>query len=142
MDAMQQLVEKEAIGQLKARYCRLIDEKKWSAWEACFTDDAELATFGTTVKGSANIKEMVERSMIGIPSSHQAFLPEIEIRSESAASGIWAAMFIQAESRTTGVGHYFEEYRKVDGRWLISRCELRTAFVEGTSVSSHLTGQD
>jgi hypothetical protein len=81
---------------------------------------------------------MVATNMEGIPSSHQAFLPELVVRDDGTADGIWAAMFIQSKGRTTGLGHYFEKYRKVDGTWLIERCDLVTAFVEGTAVPSQL----
>lgn len=33
------LTEIEAIKVLKARYCRLLDTKQWTAWRELFTDD-------------------------------------------------------------------------------------------------------
>lgn len=50
-----------------------------------------------------------------IPSSHQAFLPEITLAGDDSTDGVCACMFIQAAGRTTGVGHYVESYRKTDG---------------------------
>lgn len=112
MDELQQLVEKSAIADLTARYCRLMDEKKWDDWEELFTAEAELVTAGTKENARSAIRGMVEAAMTGIPSSHQAFLPEISFSGPTSAQGIWAAMFIQLEGRTTGVGHYHEEYQK------------------------------
>jgi hypothetical protein len=132
------LVEQEAIGQLKARYCRFLDQHKWDEREALFTADAQLQTFGTTTVGNHAIRRMVEDSMADIASSHQAFCPEIIITSPDTAKEIWPAMFIRSQGRTTGVGHYHEHYRKVQGCWLISACELVTMFVEGSTISDHL----
>lgn len=139
MDAIQELIEKEAIKELKARYCRYMDTKRWDEWGQLFTEDALLTTAGGPVTGRDAIRDMVHAAMEGIPSSHQAFLPEITLNGENAASGIWAAMFIQSEGRTTGVGHYHETYAKVEGAWLISSCDLITSFVEGTAIPSELT---
>ncbi|MET0145094.1 MAG: nuclear transport factor 2 family protein [Ilumatobacteraceae bacterium] len=138
MDAVERLLEHQAICELKARYCRLMDEKRWEEWGLLFTDDAELVTAGSTTNGRDPIRDMVHGAMEGIPSSHQAFLPEISFKSATSANGVWAAMFIQSQGRTTGVGHYHEEYRKVDGTWQIARSELVTAFVEGSAVPDQL----
>jgi len=45
----------EAIKRLKARYCRYLDAKDWTAWRELFTDDfvSDLAEIGgTTIVGA------------------------------------------------------------------------------------------
>ena len=42
--ALQQLMDIEAIKQLKARYFRFMDEKRWDEWGQVFTHDATLDT--------------------------------------------------------------------------------------------------
>ena len=39
MDDSATLLEIEAIKQLKARYCRLLDTKDWQGWRDLFSDD-------------------------------------------------------------------------------------------------------
>lgn len=39
LDAATTLWEIEAIKQLKARYCRYLDTKRWDDWRTLFTDD-------------------------------------------------------------------------------------------------------
>lgn len=138
MDARETLIQKREIGELKARYCRYMDAKRWDDWGQPFTAEALLTTAAGSVSSRQAIVDMVRTAMEGIPSSHQAFLPEITMTSDVTASGIWACMFIQSEGRTTGVGHYHETYEKVDGRWLTASTDLRTTFVEGSLVPSEL----
>lgn len=139
-DAVTTLVEKQAIGELKARYCRLMDQKAWDEWALCFTVDATMVNAGAITQGRQAIRDMVAAAMERIPSSHQAFLPEIALTGEHTAEGVWACMFVQANGRTTGFGHYHDTYAKVGGEWKISHLDLVTTFVEGTSIPSQLVG--
>ena len=74
MDAVEQLLAREEIKELKARYGRFIDQKRWDDWQALFTDDAELITVGGNEVGPAAIRAMVEREMTRYRSSHESFL--------------------------------------------------------------------
>jgi 3-phenylpropionate/cinnamic acid dioxygenase small subunit len=38
------LIDRIAICELKARYCRLLDTKQWHAWSQLFTEDIVLDT--------------------------------------------------------------------------------------------------
>jgi hypothetical protein len=40
---VQELLDREAIKELKARYFRLVDEQDWDAYRQLFTDDARLS---------------------------------------------------------------------------------------------------
>lgn len=141
MDALQELLEKDAIRRVKARYCRLLDEKAWDEWAALFAEDASMTTGGGTVAGRAEIQKMVQGAMQGIPSSHQTFNAEIDLLDWETATAIWGAMFIQSKGRTTGVGYYYDTLRKVDDQWLLSSVDLRTSFVEGSALQSELVGE-
>ena len=61
---------------------------------------------------------------------HHGHAPEIELTSDDTARGIWAMEDKlwwtngDHEEHLHGYGHYHEEYRKVDGRWLISYRKL------------------
>lgn len=63
-------------------------------------------------------------------SVHHGHVPEIEILDDDHARGIWPMYDLvetppeSAYESHTGWGHYAEEYRRVDGRWLISRTQL------------------
>ncbi|MFA5939516.1 MAG: nuclear transport factor 2 family protein [Sinimarinibacterium sp.] len=122
----------EALKQLKARYCRLLDAKDWAAWRELFTDDFlsdTTASGGTRVEGADAFIDFVRR-MLGAPRKitvHQVHAPELERVSDTTARGIWALNDIVrlAPGFTLyGYGHYHETYEKSDGQWRIKSSRL------------------
>ncbi|MCX2931625.1 nuclear transport factor 2 family protein [Mycobacterium sp. CVI_P3] len=122
----------EAIKQLKARYCRLLDTKDWAAWRDIFTDDFVSDTTesgGVLIHGADEFVEFI-RSTLGKPSQptvHQVHAPEIELTSPQAASGIWAlndVVRLGPGVNLQGYGHYHETYEKSDGQWRIKTSKL------------------
>ena len=70
MDRLTELTEIEAIKQLKARYCRLLDTKQWDAWRELFTDDFVSDTSpsgGTVITGADEFVDFVRKNL-GKPS--------------------------------------------------------------------------
>nr|ART35581.1 A49 [uncultured bacterium] len=65
---------------------------------------------------------------------HNGYTHELEVLSETEATGIWAmedrVIFPDGVGcpfpfrRSHNFGRYYEDYRKVDGRWKISRLKL------------------
>lgn len=132
MNDLDRLRELEAIQQLKARYCRLLDAKDWSAWRALFTDDFVSDTTdsgGKRVEGADAFIAFV-RKMLGAAHKitvHQVHAPELELVSETSARGIWALNDIVrlAPGFTLyGYGHYHETYEKRGGQWRIQSSRL------------------
>jgi hypothetical protein len=126
------LVEIEALKQLKARYCRLLDAKDWTAWRQIFTDDFVSDTSpagGKRVEG-ADAFVAYTRGNLEKPSqvtAHQVHAPELELTSETTARGVWAledVVRLAPGINLRGYGHYHETYEKVDGRWLIKTSTL------------------
>jgi hypothetical protein len=130
--AVARLLAIEEIGQLKARYFRFVDCKMWDEFADLFTDDLQIE-FAESTSRPLTRKQFVAsaaRHFTGAMSVHHGHVPEIEILDDTHARGIWP-MFDRVETPPespyeshTGWGHYTEEYRKVDGRWLISRTAL------------------
>jgi hypothetical protein len=126
------LVEIEAIKQLKARYCRLLDTKDWQAWRALFADDFRSDTAnagGKVIDGADEFvaftrKALQKRSHV---TAHQVHAPEIELTSETTASGIWAledVVRLLPGVNLRGYGHYHETYVKLDGQWKFQSSKL------------------
>ena len=137
MDALQRLVEIEAIHLLKARYWRYFDTKNWEAWLDLFLPDATLKADHATI-WEDEIETLVlngrdEMAGFLIPRSalrktvHHGHSPEIEFQSETEATGIWAMEDIleYADFITHGHGHYYESYKKLNGEWRISTLHLK-----------------
>lgn len=125
-----ELLDIEAVKQLKARYCRLLDTKDWDGFCALFTDDAIVDTTGSGGPRFASAHEFVQyvsASLAGAVSVHHVHAPEIELTGEQTASGIWAMedRVKFADGRELlGFGHYTETYAKVDGQWRIDSSTL------------------
>ncbi len=122
----------ESIKQLKARYCRYLDTKDWSAWRAIFTDDfvSDTAEAGGKLIVGADDFVAFTRNNIGRPSqatAHQVHAPEIELTSATTARGVWALQDVVrfAPGLTlVGYGHYHETYENTAGQWLIKSSKL------------------
>jgi hypothetical protein len=130
MDDVAALLEIEAIKQLKARYCRLLDAKDWTAWRRIFTDDFLSDTSqagGKVIRGAAEFVAFTSKSLGDRATVHQVHAPEIELTSAATARGIWAledVVRLAPGVNLRGYGHYHETYEKIDGQWRITRSEL------------------
>jgi hypothetical protein len=136
----------EAIRDLKARYCRLADQKQWDQFGRLFAPDAKarfLGPDGTVrieIEGDRAIAETIGSRVGDNLPVHHVFSAEFDIQSDTEARATWAMedwMFQpdgkEAEWRTMhGLGHYHESYKKIDGRWVIHTLEqtrLRLDFI-------------
>jgi hypothetical protein len=123
-------VEMEALKRLKARYCRLLDTKQWTAWRELFADDFVSDTTesgGKLIEGADTFVAFVSRMLGNRPTVHQVHAPELEITSATTAQGIWALEdFIRFAPglNMRGFGHYHETYEKRDGQWRIRTSRL------------------
>ncbi len=132
------LEEIESIKRLKYRYMRCIDRKQWDELEGCFTDDATAAYSGGkySYTGRDAIMKFLSESM-GAPSfhsSHRVHHPEIELTSDTTATGVWALEDVVIETKLKftlrGAAFYFDEYEKVDGSWKIKSTGYERTFEE------------
>lgn len=132
MDDATALLEIEAIKRLKARYCRLLDAKDWEAWREVFADDllSDTSTAGGKVIRGADEFVAFTRKNLRKPSqvtAHQVHAPEIELKSQTTAHGVWAledVVRLAPGVNLRGYGHYHETYEKIDGRWRIKSSRL------------------
>jgi hypothetical protein len=131
----QDLVEIEAIKQLKARYCRLLDTKQWDAWRALFSDDFRAEIHGPHpvihFEGPDEMVDANRKLLADAPTVHHGHTPEIELTGPDTARGIWAMVdVVKLGAGFTGYGHYHEEYRRERGGWLITSLRLTRTLVE------------
>jgi uncharacterized protein (TIGR02246 family) len=122
--------EIEAIRRLKARYFRLMDTKDWDGMRQVFTDDVVIDTSeagGNVVSGADEFMAFLRDALRDAVTVHQGHMPEIDITSDTTATGIWALNDIIVWSsgmRLDGYGHYHETYEKSDGVWRIKSSKL------------------
>ena len=120
----------EAIKQLKARYCRLMDTKNWAGYRQVFTDDVTMDTTGSggnVIVGGDEFLEFLVGAIGDVITVHQCHTPEIAITSPTTATGVWAMedMLRWPDGRDMhGFGHYHEVYEKRDGEWRVKASTL------------------
>jgi hypothetical protein len=143
LDPAAELLEIEAIKQLKARYCRFMDTKDWAAWRQLFTDDLHsdtTASGGKVVDGADAFVAFTRKSLRNQATVHHVHAPEIELTSPTTARGIWAledVVRLAPGVHLRGYGHYDETYLKVDGRWRIRSSTLTRLRMDlGNGVAS------
>jgi hypothetical protein len=135
MTRVEDLADIEAIKQLKARYFRCLDQKRWQEWGEVFTPDAHLDSSGdaphAVATGREAIVAMVSSGVGQAVTVHHGHMPEIEILSSDRARGVWAMEdYLEFPGdppalTVHGRGHYFEEYaRGADGEWRIRSLRL------------------
>jgi hypothetical protein len=125
-----ELFDRIAICELKARYCRFLDTKQWPAWAQLFTEDVVLDTSEAggppPIKGREPAVAMVRLAIETARTAHQVHTPEIRIEG-CTAEGVWAMqdrLVFENGDSLTGYGHYTERYVKDSGSWLITASKL------------------
>ena len=127
-----ELEQIEQIKKLKARYVRLMDQRKWEEWGDLFTADATIETIlvgERTIlwEGRDKIVSGNREANGDDRSIHHCHTPDIEITGEKAALGSWALFdlyFIKGQ-RAEAYGYYEDHYVLESGRWRIKSVKLR-----------------
>jgi ketosteroid isomerase-like protein len=142
VDAVQELLDIEAIKRLKASYFRAMDAQDWEGFAALLTDDFEVifavpaeqfhppdATElpdGRMQADKARLMAWMRDGAAGMKTVHHAHMPVVEITGPDSASGWWAMTDYTGWQDDSGpmwmrsYGSHEETYsRGADGRWRI-----------------------
>jgi uncharacterized protein (TIGR02246 family) len=125
MDPLEELIAKEAIRDLIARYPMAFDDRDWDAWEALWTEDVVFVVDGTPIEGLPALKEFI---MGCLPhdyvSKHLCGPSVIEVAPDGLSAGARTdVVWIAANHENQIVARYVDELVNRDGRWLIRRRE-------------------
>jgi hypothetical protein len=126
-----ELADRLAIFELKARYCRLLDTKQWDEWAQLFTEDYVLdvseAGGGPPIEGRDAAMASVFDSIGQAVTAHQVHFPEITINGDEALAVFPMqdrVLFGAGKYSLTGYGHYHDNLVRVDGEWKIAKLKL------------------
>ena len=134
---MAELQEIEAIKKLKYKYFRTLDLKQWDKMAECFTEDAKTSYSGGkySFEGRDTIMGFLKQGLgTHMISMHQGHHPEIELTSDTTATGIWAlqdyVIDLKRNTSLFGAAFYHDEYVKVNGEWKIKSTGYERTFEE------------
>lgn len=150
-----QLADLESIFRVKHRYMRGVDTHDYDLITSCMTEDAT-ATYSDgqyVFHGRDSIVDFLRGVLEGTVSSHQALHHEIDFIDESNALGVWRLIetvhfsgpspvvnHIEITDRTSieAASYYYDEYRKIDGAWLISATGSERIYEYVSERTGHL----
>lgn len=114
------------IKQLKYRYLRCVDMHLWDELAETLAEDVT-ASYGARLSfdsRDAVVAGLAEQMTSDVITEHRVSHPEIEVDGDTA-TGRWYLqdrVIVPAFSTMIfGAAFYADEYRRVDGRWVISR---------------------
>ena len=122
--------EIEAIRRFKARYFRLMDTKDWDGMRRCSPTTSSSTPQRRAVRwpgGADEFMAFLREALGDAVTVHHGHMPEIDLTSDTTATGIWALNDIiiwSSGMRLDGYGHYHETYEKSDGEWRINSSKL------------------
>lgn len=149
MNDLEKLLAIEEIKQLKARYCRAIDEKRLAEWRTVFSDDAVILAPEVRerqrIAGIEEILRFVGAALEGATRVHHLHAPEITVVNDTEATGVWAmednlywaddtSNMFGARRHFRGFGHYHEKYRKTSAGWRITEMALVRLYMERDGI--------
>lgn len=127
----------------KARYCRFLDTKDWTAFADLMTEDYELDVSDGTgldpIRGREAAVDMTRKSVGEAKTCHHVHSPEIALQGDDARV-IWAMedRVIWSDDRPsmTGYGHYHERWVRQNGDWKIATLKLTRLFLDISGAGS------
>jgi uncharacterized protein (TIGR02246 family) len=132
------LVEIEAIKQVKYRYLRAVDTRDWDLLASTLTADATCAYSSGKIsyQGRDAIVEFLRSSMPAgdMLTSHKVHHPEITLTSPETAEARWGledvVIILSAKLTLRGAAFYEDRMVKADGRWQIHHTGYRRLYEE------------
>ncbi|HEY1776618.1 MAG TPA: nuclear transport factor 2 family protein [Solirubrobacteraceae bacterium] len=127
MDALEELLAREAIRDLLARYPMAFDDRDWDAWEALWTEDLVFVVDGVPIEGLAAVKQfMIDCLPQDYISKHLCGPSVIEVDPDGHhARAKTDVVWIAANYENQIVARYEDTLVKTAAGWRISRRDER-----------------
>jgi hypothetical protein len=134
-------VEKLAIQELIYRYTDALNREAWDEFEATFAPDGTWeigAPAPLRAEGASKIREVIAERVTPLDLLSQiAMNPVIDVDGDRATARTsieeWARMPDVFSMRLRGI--YYDELRKVDGRWRFQSRLMRSVYVDYSSLA-------
>lgn len=142
-DRILKLLDMQDIRDLRIRYSHCLDSGNIDALETIFSPDAEVEVTVGSMRGIAEIKSgladafaMFDRDKKGsYPFMHAVTNHAVTLTGKDTAEGRCYLMDFETASKADPhplflLGIYADQYRRIDGRWLITGSRLETIWPE------------
>lgn len=125
-DRLRAIEDRLAIGELRARYCHVLDERDWDALAQLFTADGEFQGLAHVVGRSAIhrfFSQTVDRLAEGF--WHFCTNPTVDLDGD-LATGRTSMQYLSVKNGVSYVsaGHYDDAFRREDGLWRFVRRKI------------------
>ena len=124
---LDRLESKDAIRELTASYCFAVAEGRGADIVAMFTGDGCFKMRGREWCGTAGLEEMYLG--MSAETSPKPYIQNhvIDVNGDTATGRCGVEIrLVQNGEAYTAAGHYFDTYRRVDGRWLFAERDFHT----------------
>jgi 3-phenylpropionate/cinnamic acid dioxygenase small subunit len=132
---LQELLDREAIKETKARYCRFFDAQDFEGFRSVFADDCtyQILDYDPVVgadafvaSGRANVTEKPTRTAHHIHNPEITFVSPTEARATFVLADYveWPSLETGERVGFKGFGRYDETFKKIDGEWKIATWRL------------------
>lgn len=134
---IQNLLDREEIRALRLHYSQLLDSGKTERMDEVFTEDAEVKVTVGSMKGLKEIKKSLKEAYHSFDTHNREHFPFIHavsnhniiLHDDNHASGsCYLLDFVtdreQAQHPFLLLGHYVDQYVRVNGEWRIAHSEL------------------
>jgi hypothetical protein len=140
---LQAVEDRQAIEQLMmGDYCLALDRRLWKDYAATFTEDGELVQGKSVTKGRKAIEALMSQPRAPAPGAPPPPAPpagefgatkhvvtnlNLKLNGDTAtATAYWQTIAIRPGGATAiaSVGHYIDQLKNVNGKWLFTRREI------------------
>ncbi|MDQ1706023.1 MAG: hypothetical protein QOF18_2389 [Frankiaceae bacterium] len=135
--SLQELLDIRGCEQLKYRYCRLLDQKRFDELGELLVEDCTVAYGGgaITLQGRAAVTAYLHKAMgdTRVLTSHLVSHPEIEVQGDEATAswGLVDVVILQdAGLAIRGASYYEDKYVRTDAGWRIAHTGYRRLYEE------------
>ena len=127
MEPLEELLAREAIRDLIARYPMAFDDRDWDAWEALWTQDVVFVVDGVPIEGLPAVKAfMIDCLPADYVSKHLCGPSVIEVAPDGlTATAKTDVVWIAANYDNQIVARYEDTLVKTEAGWRISRRDER-----------------
>ena len=120
------LEAKDEIRELTARYCFAVAEGRAEDIVAMFCEDGVFINRDRRHAGQADLRQMYQDVANSVTPKPYIQNHVIEVTGDTATGRCGVEIrLVRKGDAYTAAGHYFDSYRKVEGRWLFAERDFR-----------------